>query len=193
MSALNRPERPYNRPRSALAAPSIPVDAAALITRQPEEVLFGAAEGGWLPPWIAAKPAFMPLSRPVNAKWQWRFSAALNPGEMQRHLEDGWLWLERLHVHDSDLTAAWAADPDIGTVDITQIAEWCRCARPDGLTAEAGLFAMWCADHQRGATMTAHRHDTLSRWFEMLRAEGVLDVADTHPADLTRVGVITYG
>ena len=189
MGSRVRPDLPRGRAKNALTAPSIPIDAAALLTDLDEDRLLATAENGWFPPWVAFKAAVFPRVRLGDPRWLWRFSHQISTREAERHINDGWLWLERVHLHDSDLTAAWAADVDIDNIDLAQIAEWCRCAHPDPLRADTGMFALWCADHQHGPQMTAHRHHTLLRWFEMLRSEGTQDVAELHPADGTQVKV----
>ena len=186
-----RPSLPRERMPNAFAAPSVPLYIAASKTEVDEGDLLEAAEGGWLPPWVAWKPGIIPRGQVLDARNLWRFSPKITGAEITRHLSRRWLWLERIHPHDSDLTAAWAEDADTGHVDMAQIAEWCRCALPNGLNANSGMFAIWCADHPYGASMTAHRHATLSRWFRILHTEGVPDVADHSPATGTKIGVFT--
>ena len=187
-----RPLLPRGRLPNAYAAPSYPLLAAAARAHLDPDMLYAAAEQSRLPPWIAAKPGRLPRVGTLPETLRWRFAASASATEIVEHAEDRWLWLERVHPDDSDLTAAWASDPDIAAVDIAQIAEWCRCApAPAGpLQASPGMFALWCADHNSTAALTAHRHRTLTRWFAMLRSEGVAAVADRHPAEDTRIEVV---
>lgn len=138
-----------------------------------------------MPPWVAAKAALLPRTSTMPAQLLWRFSAQITRKEIEQHLRTKWLWLDRVHLDDSDLTAAWYADPDTAPVDVAQIAEWCRCARPNGLAATPGMFAVWCEDHPYGARFTAHRHETLTRWFSMLRSAG--SIIDLGPSAGTSV------
>ena len=181
--AARRATLPRGRLPNAFAAPSLLLPAAAVRLGADPDRLFAAAEAALFPPWVAFKPGSVPrLHAAGDERLRWRFAAAATPAEAERHMTDGVLWLHRLHPDDSDVTAAWAADADTDPVDVAQIAEWCRCA-PHPLHTDRGVFAVWCADHDDSPMLTAHRLHTLRRWFEMLRSEGAVALADRHPAE----------
>ena len=191
--ATRRATLPRGRLPNAFAAPSLSLNAGAVRFDTEPDRLFAAAEAALLPPWTAFKPGSVPrLHAAGDKRARWRFAAAATPAEVERHMTAGVLWLHRLHPDDSDVTAAWAADTDSGPVDVAQIAEWCRCA-PHPLHADHGVFAVWCADHDDSPMLTAHRLQTLRRWFEMLRAEGAPEVADRHPAEGVHLEVVAAG
>ena len=187
-----RPTLPRGRLPNAYAAPSLHLWAAASRHKLDPQYLYRAAEAAQLPPWTAAKPGRLPRLNTAPEETRWRFAAAAALDEISNHIHSDHLWLHRIHHDDSDLTAAWVKAPDTPNIDITQIAEWCRCAPSHSgpLQADRGMFALWCADHPHAATFTAHRHVTLLRWFEMLRQEGIADVAETHPAEGTSIEAV---